>query len=668
MPLTIRPRPLRRLSDRGGPLPKLRSAVPLLLGPDRPSGPNSVSALPLPSGRRGPGQPLLSVRSQATCGLHQLDPDRMAISRADLVERIGPAGDRLYALATPKTRHGSRRQLSLREIYHQAAERLFGAAADQRIRYRSFERTLAENDLLDEFRPILEALPRSARWRLRAGALTPRQLFSARAEVVASWRTSPRPMTRAQAERALLSEGASPRKIGLLEGLPPADAERFRAGQLSAKEIALHLEDLSSRHAHLGIIGAGMAGIAAANLALEAQKSVLVLEAKDRPLGRVHTEEVDGAKVEIGGAWVHDGTSNPLTQLAKDLGYTLIPNDKFHFAAIGGVPSKEVAAALGARIEALAEAWAEPGPAERLPLSTRVAPKDELDRLAAEVLGPLEVARDLDQLSAAGQRHLVHEKDDFLVKDGMGPMLSSLAIGLPIRTDTPVDRIEWAGPQVRVWSKERAYTFDRLLITLSPAVLRSGAITFEPPLPPPVAEALDGFSMSSFEKILLRFDRDVFPLEGENVRGVGFDPEGHGFEVVLRLLGSKNAVVLVGGRHADRLVDAAEDEVLRYGLAQLARLFGPGVHEAFVGGQVTRWGRDPETLGSYAVPNLSAPPDLVERLEAPLDGKLGFAGEHLGAPGWRASIPGALASGREAARVLLAAPPSPAAEEAEKPT
>ena len=250
----------------------------------------------------------MTVRTQKTCGLHQLDPDRMVVNQAELIARAGPAGAQLWALATPKLRHGSlKRPLTLATVYERAAQAIFGKAAEQRIRYRSLELKLEQHGLQAELQPLLASLPRVALARLRAGALTPKALFRARAEALASWRQSPAPMSRAQLERALLAEGGSIRAVGCLEGAPSEVQDKLQAGALSAKEVAAVLFDQQSRRAQLGIIGAGLAGIAAANVALEAGKTVVILEAKVRAFGRVHHEEEGGLPFDLGGAFRQPG-------------------------------------------------------------------------------------------------------------------------------------------------------------------------------------------------------------------------------------------------------------------------------------------------------------------------------------------------------------------------
>ena len=67
------------------------------------------------------------------------------------------------------------------------------------------------------------------------------------------------------------------------------------------------------------IIGAGAAGLTAANELKKAGLSVAVLEARDRVGGRLWTDTIEGAMLEIGGQWISpDQTA--LIETVADLG------------------------------------------------------------------------------------------------------------------------------------------------------------------------------------------------------------------------------------------------------------------------------------------------------------------------------------------------------------
>src|SRR5437762_7844510 len=74
----------------------------------------------------------------------------------------------------------------------------------------------------------------------------------------------------------------------------------------------------------VAVIGAGAAGIGAARrLADKGSVSVLVLEARDRVGGRVHTIEPAGFPLDRGAEWLHSADRNPLSPIARELGFSI---------------------------------------------------------------------------------------------------------------------------------------------------------------------------------------------------------------------------------------------------------------------------------------------------------------------------------------------------------
>ncbi len=80
------------------------------------------------------------------------------------------------------------------------------------------------------------------------------------------------------------------------------------------------------------IIGAGAAGLGAANEATKLGLTVKVIEARDRLGGRVNTEDMGAYKVDMGASWIHgigpgcgdseewETKENPIYTIAKENG------------------------------------------------------------------------------------------------------------------------------------------------------------------------------------------------------------------------------------------------------------------------------------------------------------------------------------------------------------
>jgi monoamine oxidase len=80
-----------------------------------------------------------------------------------------------------------------------------------------------------------------------------------------------------------------------------------------------------TRDVDLVVVGAGLAGLAAAREAVAAGCSVLVLEARDRVGGRVLNEDIGGGQVvEVGGQWIGP-TQDRIAAIAKEMGVDTFP-------------------------------------------------------------------------------------------------------------------------------------------------------------------------------------------------------------------------------------------------------------------------------------------------------------------------------------------------------
>ena len=68
------------------------------------------------------------------------------------------------------------------------------------------------------------------------------------------------------------------------------------------------------------VVGAGIAGLTVANALTHAGVECVVLEARDRIGGRLHTVDLAGSPVDLGGSWIHMPTGNPMSAFARQIG------------------------------------------------------------------------------------------------------------------------------------------------------------------------------------------------------------------------------------------------------------------------------------------------------------------------------------------------------------
>jgi len=100
------------------------------------------------------------------------------------------------------------------------------------------------------------------------------------------------------------------------------------------------------------VVGAGVAGLTAAQALQQAGHRVVVLEGRDRIGGRTFTSQVGPATVDLGAAWIHGPEDNPVALLAQrnDVVYQAqeLTPDLFFDAVEGGpVPLEQLGEPLG---------------------------------------------------------------------------------------------------------------------------------------------------------------------------------------------------------------------------------------------------------------------------------------------------------------------------------
>jgi monoamine oxidase len=412
------------------------------------------------------------------------------------------------------------------------------------------------------------------------------------------------------------------------------------------------------------VIGAGVAGLSAAAALRDAGLDCVVLEAGSRVGGRAWTVDLQGAPVDLGASWLHNAADNPLTEIAKIHGETLVSADgaRERRRHIGGRRATEAELAdFDATWEAfsdLASARALSGP--DVSIAEAVAELRERPWAATVMYWEacLIAAADPRRLSVRDWHANLLEGQNLEIRGGIGAFVARRLAGPAgnIRLATPATRVAWSGPggRVRVETPDGTVTADACVVTVSTGVLAGGGIVFDPPLPVATQKAIDGLPMGLLTKLALPArgaDRLGLPSTCSLQSRVAVAEEPM-MSLLCWPFGRPHIVGFVGGPGAWALAADGPGAVEDFARAQLRGLLGADADRALGPGMVSNWADDVEFRGSYAFAT-TGNAGARAALGVPVgDGHLVFAGEAVCADGLAGTVGGAWLSGRRAARIV----------------
>ena len=423
------------------------------------------------------------------------------------------------------------------------------------------------------------------------------------------------------------------------------------------------------------VIGAGAAGIAAASECMRRGASVVVVEARDRIGGRIHTARVGGNAVDLGASWIHGHKHNPLMRLAKKYNVPIVRSD---YEAVGlyrssGERASEEVAREAVELSGWLYDWAEKlchrHPKRAPDMSLAAAMGQDLDRRGGGWVGRLREPRALDWSLGmlglmegidSGQLSVRYFEDDdpfggedYLFREGYESLFRPLYEELDVRLEHVVERVEHGAHGVKVWIRGgEMIEGEHVIVTLPLGVLKRKEVVFDPPLSSEKTEAIEGLGMGVLDKIVLLFDQ-VFWDREDHVIGK-LDPPYGAVAHMTSLVPVTGAPVLIGYWAGDdaRAIEARSDEQLvAQAMDELRVCFGDRVREP-VEALVTRWDSDAFARGSYSYIPVGGSGLYYDVMSEPVGSRVFFAGEATERD-HPATVHGALLSGlREARRVM----------------
>ncbi|KAK7844373.1 protein flowering locus d, partial [Quercus suber] len=398
--------------------------------------------------------------------------------------------------------------------------------------------------------------------------------------------------------------------------------------------------------ANVIVIGAGLAGLAAARQLMRFGYKVTILEGRKRAGGRVYTKKMEGgnrvcAAADLGGSVLTGTLGNPLGIMARQLGYQLHKvRDKCPLYSLDGSPvdhdmdmkvetafnrlldkaSKlrqlmgevSVDVSLGAALETFRQVYGDAVNAEEMNLfNWHLA---NLEYANAELLSKLSLAFwDQDDPYDMGGDHC-------FLPGGNGRLVQALAENVPISYEKTVHTIRYGSDGVQVIAGSQVFEADMALCTVPLGVLKSGSIKFIPELPQRKLDGIKRLGFGLLNKVAMLFPHVFW--------GTDLDTFGHLCDEPSR----------------------RGEFFLFYSYGTVAG--GPLLIALVAGEAAHKWGGDPFSLGSYSNVAVGASGDDYDILaESVGDGRLFFAGEAT-TRRYPATMHGAFLSGlREAANM-----------------
>jgi monoamine oxidase len=402
----------------------------------------------------------------------------------------------------------------------------------------------------------------------------------------------------------------------------------------------------------VAIVGAGAAGIGAARRLGEAPSvSVLVIEARNRVGGRVHTIAPAGFPLDRGAEWLHSADRNPLSPIAQRLGFSIHrrpPEWTTRLRRSGETIEAEAdwIATREAQSRARRDAAAE---SIDRPLSSLLPPDGRWNHLL-DATSSWGNGAELDRVSVKDYVRYEDSGVNWRLREGYGRLFEALAKGLPIMVDTPVSRIDHRGRVIRVETPRGAVIAERVIVTVPTSIIAAEVIHFDPPLPDKLAAAA-GLPLGVDDKLFIALSGS-FPGIDSDTFLIGSTRSRETMSYQVRPLDRPAIYCFVGGRWAASLEREGEAAMFSFAAGELARLFGNDIRRQIAPLASTAWLQDPWARGSYsyALPGRAGDRAI---LAAPVDNRLFFAGEACSS-NFFSTAHGAYLSGVTAAEAALA--------------
>lgn len=414
------------------------------------------------------------------------------------------------------------------------------------------------------------------------------------------------------------------------------------------------------------IIGAGMAGLAAAKKLKAHGFKVTVLEARTRIGGRTWTDYSLDMPLDCGGSLIHGLTNNPLGELAETYNAEFIALDKNSFSLLDrnkNICKPEDIQAMQAEFNSLLSqagklAWQAKAD---MSLAQAIAQVAQQNKSSLQFLDThpwylmylgLYMGENVDLSARYWDEPDEFGSDVYLMLNGYAPIVNGLAQDIDIILDTQITHIACNKNGVQLKTNQGDFHADAVIVTVPLGVLKNNSIRFTPQLPIEKQTAIQNLKMGLVNKIALKFPHQFWPANYTRFSYLADHYSTTAFIVNNAYYFNRPILIaLLSGHLAQEFEQLSDAETVQKTMQSLRQMFGNNIPEP-TQHLITRWHSDPFSYGAYSYVPFTTTSKDYEILAEPIADRVFFAGEATNRT-HPATVHGAYLSGmREAERIM----------------
>jgi monoamine oxidase len=384
------------------------------------------------------------------------------------------------------------------------------------------------------------------------------------------------------------------------------------------------------------VIGAGIAGLAAAKKLHDMGFKVSVLESQDKVGGRLRSNRSLGIAFDEGASWIHGVDGNPITSLAQQAGMNTFHTDDASILSYdqgGALRNANVYQTAEDELYDILETMMNQGSATQSfqTVFNNLYPARVNDRLWKFLLSSYVTfdTGDLDNLSSL----LYNEGEEYgglekIATNGYDTIPNYLANGLNVQVNQRVSAINYSGEKVIVTHNGLNTEADHVIVTVPLGVLKNNSISFSPSLPTYKQTAIQKLGMNCVNKFLLQWNNTFW----DDVQYISYTPDTpdkfNYFVNVNKFHPGSNALMTFAYADYARQTETMSDaQIIAEIMVHLRDVYGSSIPDPSHLLR-TRWASNENAFGAYSYTAVGSEMYHFEDLAEAIDDKVFFAGEH----------------------------------------